>query len=133
MNNIQLILTRLFREMSAKEELHGYVKQGNVVADTADFSVTAIEETFGELLITRGPWPPKSSDFNPRHYLQGTVTDNKKDSLCMQQNEDNIQRQNVNISGQRFRTTSRSTVEPALYDTSPIDSNIMWYQLIPHC
>jgi hypothetical protein len=48
--------------------------QDNATAHTANNSMVALHEVFGERVISRGLWPPRSPDLNPcDFYLWGTL------------------------------------------------------------
>jgi hypothetical protein len=54
---ILLILTPLFRELTEKDKICGYLMQDNAMALTVYFSVTALEQLFGRCLIYHLLWP----------------------------------------------------------------------------
>jgi hypothetical protein len=56
--------------------MYGYFMQNSATVHTANFSMTALEEVFGDQLITHGFWPSRAPDLNPcNFYLRGTLED----------------------------------------------------------
>jgi hypothetical protein len=77
---IWLILTPFFRELT-EEKMYGYFMQDNATAHTADFSMTVLEQVYGEWLIYHLLWPPRSPDMNLQFLFVGDTTGQ---SLCKQ-------------------------------------------------
>jgi hypothetical protein len=50
--SIQLILTPFFRELTEEENKYSYFMQDSAMVHITNFSMTALEEVFGEWLIT---------------------------------------------------------------------------------
>jgi hypothetical protein len=49
-------LTHFSRELTEEEKLYGYIVQEYAAAHRANFSLAAIQDEFGEQLITHGLW-----------------------------------------------------------------------------
>lgn len=72
---ILLILTPLFRELTEKDKICGYLMQDNAMALTVYFSVTALEQLFGRCLIYHLLWPLDFQIWICDSYLWVTLKD----------------------------------------------------------
>lgn len=73
---VRLILTPFFEQLVEEEKLHRHFMQDNATAHTANNSMDAIDEIFGERVISRRLWPARSPDLNPcDFYLWGMLKD----------------------------------------------------------
>jgi hypothetical protein len=58
-NNIR---SPFFVKLTAEERLYGVFQQDSATANTAYVSSEALREVFGDRMISRGLWPPRSPD-----------------------------------------------------------------------
>jgi hypothetical protein len=71
---VRLILSPFFDQLTDEEKSYGHFMQDNATVHTANNSMVALDEVFGERVISRGLWPPRSHDLNPcDFYLWGTL------------------------------------------------------------
>jgi hypothetical protein len=73
---VRLILTPLFRKLTEDKKTYGYFMQDNTTAHTANHSMNEINQVFGDCVVSRGLWPPRSPDLNLcDFYLWGKLKD----------------------------------------------------------
>jgi hypothetical protein len=59
-----LILSPFFDQQTDEDQSYGHFMQDNATAHTANNSMVALDEVFGERVISRRLWPPRSPGLN---------------------------------------------------------------------
>jgi hypothetical protein len=108
---VRLILSPFFDQLTDEEKSYGHFMQDNATAHTANNSMVALDEVFGERVISRGLWPPRSPDLNPcDFYLWGTLKEkvyvNNPHSL--EELQENIRHEISTIPVQQIGRVSRN-------------------------
>ena len=68
----ELIITPFLEQLQRIEKRHGYFQQDGATAHTANNSMSLLRGVFGDRMISRGTWPPRSPDLTPPDfYLWG--------------------------------------------------------------
>ena len=76
------IFNTFVNRLDDKELSIGYFQQDGATSHTSHASMAEIQSFFGERVISKGLWPPRSPDLTPPHYflwgyLKGRVYQNK--------------------------------------------------------
>ena len=76
-----LFLLRQLIKKWQQEKQQGWFQQDGATAHTARVSMAAVSEVFGDRVISRGLWPPRSPDLTPPDFylwgkLKGSVYGN---------------------------------------------------------
>ena len=68
------ILEPFFDQLTEQENQQGWFQQDGAIAHTARVIMAAVSEVFGDCVISRGLWPPRSPDLTPPDfYLWGKL------------------------------------------------------------
>ena len=71
---IHNILELFFDQLTEQEKQQGWFQQDGATAHTARVSMAAVSEVFGDRVISRSLWPPRSPDLTPPDfYLWGKL------------------------------------------------------------
>ena len=62
---VGLILQPFFAELTDEEKDYAYFIQNNATAHTANDTMLELTNIFGDCILSRGLWPPRSPDLNP--------------------------------------------------------------------
>ena len=76
------IFNSFVNQMDDEELSVGYFQQDGATSHTSHVSMAEIQSSFGDRVISKGLWPPRSPDLTPPNYflwgyLKGTVYQNK--------------------------------------------------------
>jgi hypothetical protein len=63
-----------FGQLNEDEIKNAFLQQAETTAHTVRWSTELLEGVFGERLISRGIWPPRSPDLSPPDFLWGAAT-----------------------------------------------------------
>lgn len=71
---VNSILNNFFPLLTRNERLCGWFQQDSATAHTAENSMHELRSVYGDRIISRGLWPPRSPDLSPcDFYLWGTL------------------------------------------------------------
>jgi hypothetical protein len=71
---VRLILSPFYIQQTNEEKSYAHFVQDNATAHIANNSMVALDNVFGERIISPGLWPPQSPDLNScDFYLWGTL------------------------------------------------------------
>jgi hypothetical protein len=70
------IVSPYFAELTQEERLYGVFQQDSATAHMANISLEALQEVFGDCMISCGLWPPRSLNLTPcDFYFWGSLKD----------------------------------------------------------
>ena len=64
-----IILTPFLNDLRADEQRDAFFQQDGATPHTARQSMTMLHQVFGERLISKGLWPPRSPDLTPLDFF----------------------------------------------------------------
>jgi hypothetical protein len=104
---------KLIETLTEDELNRGWFQQDNATAHTSRRSLDHIEQFFGQRVISKGLWPPRSPDLSPPDfflwgYLKSKVYENKPETLLALRQ--NIVQEVTRIPLQLLRSVSGSTI-----------------------
>ena len=111
---IHNILEPFFNQLTEQEKQQGWFQKDGATAHTASVSMAAVGEVFGDRVIFRGLWPPRSPDLTPPDFylwgkLKGSVyADNPRTTDELKQKITSvIQNTQPDELGRVFQNTQR--------------------------
>ena len=108
------IFSTFVNQLNNVEPSIGYFKQNGATSHTSHASMAEVQSFFGDRVISKGLWPPRSPNLTPPHYflwgyLKGRVYQNKSrtiDTLKSNITEE-IQAVTADVLARAFQNTAR--------------------------
>ena len=70
---LDLIIDPFLAQLNRQEKQAGFFQQDGATAHTSRLSINRLREVFGERLISRNIWPPRSPDLTPPDFFFGVL------------------------------------------------------------
>jgi hypothetical protein len=106
---VGLILTEFFAHLTEEEQLYMWLQQDSATSHTTDDSLVALEEVFGDKIISHGLWPAYSPDLTPcDFYLRSDLKDGVyvMNPYTEEELKENLEREILEVSLEELQVNS---------------------------